>query len=215
MAAIAIIDDNIEQSNSLKLALSQYLENFNCPLNVITQFPFNEFNNYFEFIEQNEVCVLILDERLNNHSSDKNGPVDYKGNQLVSVIREKLKDFPIFSITTFSDDEDLLSKESEFEFILPRDKFVEEGNNYVPKIIRAAQRYLESNIKELNEFGKLTKEIAGGNSNPEKIKRLEALQLKLELPIVDFNERKDWLDQYESQINDLIKLKKEIQKKSK
>ena len=215
MATIAIIDDNPEISESLKIALQQFLENFNSSLKVITQFPFMDVNKYFDFIEQNGICVLILDERLNNQSNDLNGPVDYKGNQLVTVIRERLKDFPIFSITTYSDDEDLLSKLSEFEYILPRDKFVEEGNNYVPIIIRAAHRFLESNINELSEFNKLTKEIAGGDSNPEKIKKLQALQLKLELPYTGFDDRKNWLDQYEIHIAELEQIKKELQNKIK
>lgn len=215
MATIAIIDDNAEISESLKIALEQHLENLNNSFKVITKFPFMDINQYFDFIDQNNVCVLILDERLNNQSNDLNGPVDYKGNQLVTVIRERLKDFPIFSITTYSDDTDLQSKLSEFEFILQRDKFVEEGENYVPIIIRAAQRYLESNLHELNEFNILTKEIAGGNSNPEKIKRLQALQVKLELPITVFDDRKIWLDQYEAHIKELEEIKELLRNKIK
>ena len=213
MAAIAIVDDNVDQSESLKVALKQYLENFKNPLDVITLFPFKDINQYFDFIEQNKVCVLILDERLNNHSSNSDGPVDYKGNQLVTVIRERLKDFPIFSITTYPEDDDLISKTGEFEYILPRYKFVEEGNNYVPIIIRAAQRYLESNLNELNEFSELTKLIAGGENDPIKIARLQALQFKLELPFSGFDDRKNWLDKYESHISELEKIKEELQKK--
>ena len=51
MATIAIIDDNPEISESLKIALQQFLENFNSSLKVITQFPFMDVNKYFDFIE--------------------------------------------------------------------------------------------------------------------------------------------------------------------
>lgn len=212
MSSIAIIDDNVEISETLKLNIKQQLENFNSPFDVITKFPFKDVNDYFEFFTRNNVCVLILDERLNDKSNDLNGPVDYKGNQLVTIIRERLKDFPIFSITTYSDDPDLQSKLSEFEYILPRDKFVEESGSYVPIIIRAANRFLESNLNELSEFNRLTMDIAGGDTDPKKIQQLHALQLKLELPYTGFDDRKNWLDKYEVHIAELEKLKTDLQK---
>jgi hypothetical protein len=212
MSSIAIIDDNVEISETLKLNIKQQLENFNSPFDVITKFPFKDVNDYFEFFTRNNVCVLILDERLNDKSNDMSGPVDYKGNQLVTIIRERLKDFPIFSITTYSDDTDLQSKLSEFEYIVQRDKFVEESESYVPIIIRAANRFLESNRDELSEFNRLTMEIAGGDTDPKKIQQLQALQLKLELPYTGFDDRKNWLDKYEVHIAELEKLKTELQK---
>lgn len=213
MASIAIIDDNIDQSDTLKIALKQYLENLENPLDVITQFPFKDINKYFDFINQNEVCVLILDERLNNQSSEVQEPVDYKGNQLVSIIRERYKDFPIFSVTTYADDDELKEKFSEFEYIIKRDDFVEEGNKYVPIILRAAQRFWESNLNELNEYAILAKEIAGGNNDQEKIKRLKTLQVKLVLPITGFEDRQTWLNEYEQHIKDLEELKKKVETK--
>ena len=213
MASIAIIDDNLDQSDTLKIALKQYLENLENPFEVITQFPFKDINKYFDFIDQNEVCVLILDERLNNQSIGQQEPVDYKGNQLVSIIRERYKEFPIFSVTTYADDEDLKEKFSEFEYIIKRDEFVEEGSKYVPIILRAAQRFLESNLSELDEYARLAKEIAGGDNNPEKIKKLKALQVKLELPITGFEDRQSWLNEYELHIKDLEQLKKKLETK--
>jgi len=213
MSKIAIIDDNADQSETLKTALDEYLSINESDLEVIVQFPFKNTDEYFNFIDKQEICVLLLDEKLNNQSSGENGPVDYRGNQLVTIIRERLKDFPVFSISTFAEDEELKEKFSEFEYIIPRQVFFEEGKKYVPIIIRAAQRYLDTNIKELDEFSKLTREIAQGNTETEKIRRLNALQVKLELPFTGFDDRLNWLDEYENHIKDLETFRKKIEEK--
>ncbi len=212
MPSIAIIDDNLEMSGSLQTILKQHLENLEIDWDVITLFPFSDLNKYFEFIESNEIYALILDEKLNTRSNDDNTPVDYLGSQLVSVLRKRLKDFPIFSITTYPNEDELKDNESEFEFILPREDFANEGSKYVPIIVRAANRYLDSNQRELLEFCNLAKEIAGGNADLEKKERLEILQLKLELPYDGFSERNNWLEEYSHHIKELEKLKEEIQR---
>jgi CheY-like chemotaxis protein len=216
MPQIAIIDDNMDQSGTLKKTLDHYLRKFGSNLTVITQFPFQDIEEYFEFIDQNQVCVLILDERLNDQSGPNTGPVNYKGNQLVTELRERLKDFPIFMVTTYAPDDDLLAKFNQFEYILTRQEITEDeegGQKYVPIIARSGHRYLDSNNKELSEFNELTKLVAAGNKEPEIVSRLKALQVKLELPTTGFNDRKVWLDEYQSHIENLEALKNELWKK--
>lgn len=216
MPQIAIIDDNLDQSGTLKKTLDHYLHKFGSNLAVITQFPFDKIEYYFDFIEANEICVLILDERLNDQSGPDSGPVDYKGNELVSELRKRLKDFPIFMVTTYAPDDDLLAKFNQFEYILTRQEITEDddgGFKYVPIIIRSAQRFLDSNNKELSEFNELTKIVAGGNNDPVVLDRLKALQVKLELPIIGYNDRNAWLDQYEVHIKELESLKQELWQK--
>lgn len=213
MPNIAIIDDNQEQSSTLKTALEHYLKQNKNSFAVIIQFPFKVLEDYFTFIAKNNVCILILDERLNDQSINDEGPVEYKGNQLVTIIRERLKNFPVFMVTTHSQDEEVISKFEEFEYIISRQEFIEEGAKFTPIIIRSAQRYLESNVIELSEYDHLTKGVAGGNNDPEILKRLNALQVKLELPANSFDDRAAWLDEYEMRIKELEKLEAEIAKK--
>jgi len=215
MPQIAIIDDNPEQSSTLKKTLDHYLQKFGSDLTVIIQYPYADIEQYFDFINQNEICVLILDERLNDQTTPEGAPVDYKGNELVGELRKKLKDIPIFMVTTYSPDDDLLAKFSEFEYILTRGEITEEADGYkfVPIIIRSAQRYLDANNEELSEFNELTQKVAAGNSDPSLIQRLEALQVKLELPNSGFDDRKVWLDEYENHIKELEALKNDLQQK--
>lgn len=213
MATIAIIDDNPEQSGTILTNLEIAINEFKSDFKVIASLPFRDTKEYFSFIENNEVCVLILDEKLNDQIIDDSGPIDYKGSQLVTYIREVLKDFPIYSVTNFVAADELKEKESEFEDVIPRRDFIDHTNKYLPRILRAAQKYLKENLEELSEFNSLTKEISGGNQDPELIKKLQALQIKLELPYSGFDDRNAWLIEYESQINSLEELNAIIKSK--
>jgi hypothetical protein len=215
MTKIAIIDDNIDQSGTVKANVELSLEEINSNLEVITSLPFADPNEYFNFIEQNEICVLILDEMLNDQAIDDKGPVEYKGSQLISVLRSKLPNFPIFALTVIPTDDDLKDKYSLYEEIISRKDFYDDPNKYVPKFWRAAQNYLNENTDELSEFNQLAERISGGDNNPELIKRLNALQVKLELPFSGFDDRNSWLSEYERQINLLEELNNQIKEKLK
>ena len=213
MTKIAIIDDNPELRGTLKKAIEHYLKKFGSNLTVIDQYPFCNIGQYFDFIKENDVCLLVLDERLNDQATPEGSPVDYKGHQLVTELRMQLKDFPILMITTYSNEADLLEKENEFEYLLNRDDITlneETANLYIPRVIRSAQRYLDANNKELSEYNILTKRVAAGETSLENIQRLEALQVKLELPSIGFDDRAFWLEQYSKHIEELETLKKEL-----
>lgn len=213
MAKIAIIDDNKDQSGTVLNNIEISLAEMRSDLEVIASVPFKDPNDYFNFIEQNEVCVLILDELLNDQANDETGPVEYKGSDLVTVLRTKLPDFPIFALTVIPTNDDLKDKYSQYEDIISRKEFYDDANKFVPKFWRAAKNYLKENIDEFSEFNTLTMEISGGNKDPELIKKLQALQIKLELPFSGFNDRNLWLNEYEKQIDSLEKLNEIIKSK--
>lgn len=213
MATVAIIDDNPEQSGTILNNLEIAISDFNSDLKAMALLPFKDPNDYFNFIENHNVCALILDEKLNDQSIDENGPIAYIGSQLVTFLREKLKDFPIYSVTNFVAADELKEKESEFEEVIPRRDFIENTNKYFSRILRASKSYLNVNVGELSEFNNLTIAISGGDKNPDLIKRLQAIQVKLELPFSGFNERNAWLKEYENQINSLEKLNELIKSK--
>lgn len=213
---IGIIDDNFDQRETLKLSLGAYLENNESTLEIIDVFPFvtETFQEYFQWIYDENIVCLILDERMHNETEDGKGPVGYRGNQLVSIIRQRIKDMPIYVITSNKSDHELTAKFSEFEDIIERQEFIREGDKYVIRIIRATQRYLEENNSELQEFQKLSEKIASGIYEAKEYDRLLALQTKLHLPLdTQLNDRQEWLDQYEATIVELEKLKDELKLK--
>lgn len=215
MSNIAIIDDNKEQSGTLATTINHYLRELNSDLGVITQTPFHDENDFFSFIHDNDVCVLILDEKLNVVAEDGNTPVDYLGNQLVEKLRKKLKDFPIFMISNYIQDEELQAKFDQFDNMFTRSDLTEneDGKKFIPIIIRSAQRFLKSNNAELSEFNQLTQEIASGDTDQTKMERLRALQVKLQIPFAAFDDRAGWLDKYQEHIAELEALEKELKEK--
>jgi CheY-like chemotaxis protein len=213
---IGIIDDNFDQRETLRLSLGVYLENNDSTFEVIDIFPFvtETFQEYFQWIKDENIVCLIFDERMNNETENGIGPVGYKGDQLVSIIRERFKDIPIYVITSNKGDDELTAKFSEFEDIIERQEFIDEGDKYVNRIIRATQRYLDENKNELQEFQKLSEKIASGKYSDEDYNSLLALQTKLHLPLdTTLNDRQEWLDEYENTIAELEKLKIELKSK--
>jgi len=218
MSKIGIIDDNHDQRETLRRALEVYLENQDSHLEVIDVFPFDTttFIEYFNWIEREEIVCLIFDERMHNETEDGVGPVGYRGNELVTIIRERFKDIPVYVITSNKTDEELIAKFSEFEDIILRQEFIDEGEKYVNRIIRASQRFLEENVEELDEFQNLSELVASGKNSKDDLTRLRALQTKLHLPLdTNLGERKDWLDEYEQRIIELETLKDELESKLK
>ena len=213
MSFIAIIDDDIEQSETVKLNIELGLEEIGSNLKVLTTTPFRRFEDYLLFIEKNDVVVLILDEKLNDQSFDEIGPVDYTGSELIISLRKHLKDIPIFGLTIIHTDEDLLSKYEYFDDIISRADFYENYRKYVPKFWRAAKNFLKETNDGFNEFNQVAKEVSSGNNSPQLINRLQVLQAKLELPFSGFDDRSSWLNEYESLINQLEEINSILRKK--
>lgn len=213
MASIAIIDDNPGHSGTVQNNIELGLLDLNSDLTVITSLPFKNPDDYFAYLIENEVVVLILDEKLNDLPVDDSGPVGYKGSELISYLRLRLPEFPIYALTVIPAEGDLNEKHSEYEDIISRDDFYTNANKYVPKFWRAAKNYLKENANDLSSYNEITQLVAGGNNDPEILKKLQALQLKLELPMSGFDDRNSWLAEYEKQINSLSDLNELIKDK--
>ena len=213
---IAIIDDDKDQRETLRRALGVYLKQQGSSLNVIDIFPFKDFQEYFPWIEKSSISALIFDERLHNQAEEGKDPVGYRGNELVTEIRKKFKDLPIFTVTSHADDADLQAKFGQFDHIIGREDFINDGLKFVSIITRSSQRYLDENQSELTEFGELTKLVASGKSSQEDNQRLNALQVKLNISLSnDLLDREVWLKEYEKHIQNLEGLKKIIEDKLK
>lgn len=213
MANIVIVDDDTDQSETVKMALGYAIEDQGSNLEVLAIIPFQNKEDYFDFIIRNEVCVLILDEKLNDKVNDSGMSVGYLGSDLVTFLRTKLKEFPIFSITNFSEVDELKEKYKEYEDIINRKDFLNQTEMYFPKIWRAAKNFLNENEDELSQFNELTKLIASGNDDPQLIKKIQAIQTKLELPFSGYSERGIWLQEYENQLKSLEDLNALIKSK--
>ncbi|HBG62239.1 MAG: hypothetical protein A2266_02600 [Bacteroidetes bacterium RIFOXYA12_FULL_40_10] len=211
MAKIALVDDSNDQRDTFKKRLSIFLNKRESTLEVVDTFPFSDISKYFKWIIDEDIIALILDEKLHIESQVGSTPVDYNGSDLVVKIRNIFKDIPIFTLTNYSTDEELLRNFSQFEYILSKDNFTQ---MHVDIILRACQRYICENQKQLSLFDDITRKIASGYAVDSDFEILKALQIKLQLPIsTNLKDKEDWLREYEKQISALEQIKNDLESK--
>jgi len=213
MVKIAIVDDNREQRETSAIRLRLFLKELNSYLEVIDIFPFEKYSDYYGFIDIENVIALIIDEKLYNDSQEDKEPVEYNGSDLVSVLRERYKYIPVFTLTNFPTDDELLENVNEFDSIFYKKEF---SIKQVEIIHRACQRYLMENQLELSLYNELTKKVASGKAESGDIEKLNALQQKLEIPLSsELKDREIWLKEFEKQIDILEEIKVKLENKLK
>lgn len=213
MAKIALVDDNKDQRDTNKIRLNLFLKQLKSDLGVIDIFPFSDRSEYYRFIDAEDIVAIIVDEKLYNDSQPNIPPVDYNGSDLVLDIRKRYKDIPFFTLTNYPEDQVLQEKINEYDYIFSKKEFT---IKQVQIIQRACQRYLNENENELKEYSNLTKKIASGDREPADLEKLKALQEKLNIPFsTDLTDRKEWLEEFEKQLNLLIEIKAKLEKRLK
>jgi hypothetical protein len=211
MEKILIVDDNKDQRETNRIRLQLFLRQLNSSLEVVDIFPFDKFNPYLSYIENENVIAIVLDEKLYNDSQPDKAPVEYNGSDIVSFLRTVYKYIPIFTLTNFPEDQILQDKINEYDYIFSKKEFT---IKQVEIIQRACQRFLLENQKELSEFNDLTIKIASGLANNDEVEKLKAIQQKLNLPTdYSLQNREEWLQEFEEQIRALESLKKSLETK--
>lgn len=175
MPNIGIVDDREAHRTTVAKNVAMYLSE---PWGELNVFPFQSMGEYLSWIQEEEIAALIVDERL--HEDAKSGQsVDYNGNKLANYLRKNLPDFPIFVVTTHADDQDLQDSKADVDDIINRDKFNEEPETFVRRIVRAGQRFFEQYQSELNQLAQLSEKIAIGQATQADSNQLLALQAKI------------------------------------
>ncbi|VAW35541.1 hypothetical protein MNBD_CHLOROFLEXI01-3445 [hydrothermal vent metagenome] len=215
MSVIGIVDDRDDvraiMLDNVRLALPDGWE-------AIDISPWNSLDNYPSWISQEEIVALIIDERL-NEVANASGAVDYEGHDLVDYMRQHMPEFPIFVVTSYKEDAlELGERFKDVEDIIERNQFYERSSDYIPRIIRAGQRYLQTFERELAELGDFAKKSAiGEDSSTEEHERAKAIQTKIEtaFPIENIASRGELLSQMEQLIAELETLKTDIEQQAK
>lgn len=147
MPKITIVDDRKDFRTTLKRKIEAFfIKSKLKDWEVMDISPFQNKSEYFPWLLENDVVVLILDERLQENIEESES-VNYKGSELIEEIRRHLKEFPVYAITNYSRDPDLQSKFPLFDEILDRDSFYSKADEYITRFIRSGQRYIQSHNK--------------------------------------------------------------------
>lgn len=212
MAGICIIDDRVDIRETLENKIRLIFLKNKIDWQIVSKDPFPDKMEYLSFINENDIGVLILDERLHEVSNGNNS-VEYNGSQLITFLRQYLKDYPIYSVTSYHLDNDLDIQFSEFDEIIARDTFYSKPEEYVARFIRAGNRFLENHSEQLLRLSILSELIAKGTATDDNLKELRIVQENLNIPFSDygFPHRENWLEDYEKNISELSSLNNEIE----
>lgn len=204
MPAIGIIDDRKDIRETLRMSVNLEL---NAPWKTLDIHPLKSLEEYLSWITENEIAVMLLDERLHEQGLKGKNSVNYDGHDLVDYLRKRFKTLPIFVITAFSDDEDLQQRFGEVEGIISRQEFTEKAKVFVARFIRAGQKFVETFEAELQELSEKAQKIAQGKATKSDKQRAMAIREKMNMafPLEEYTDRNEWLVKFENKLKELEK----------
>jgi hypothetical protein len=205
MPSIAIVDDRNDQRETLKslIDLGDHGE-----WEIIADNPLNNLDDYPSWIRESDVSVLVLDEKLN----ETNLNISYSGHELVDFIRSRIPDLPIFIVTSWIEVEEIKSRFKDVEDIIYRHDFVTTPQNYIPRFLRAGQKFSSVFKEELSNLSTISKRIVEQRATPDEIEKAKAIKskLSLEFDVDTLNSKSELLKKFDIELKEFKKLKDEI-----
>ncbi|HEY1248975.1 MAG TPA: hypothetical protein VGE97_08320, partial [Nitrososphaera sp.] len=186
MPAIGIIDDRKDHRTTLARAVSvsipKEFEDVGWTVNDSSPLP--NINDYSAWLTENDIAVLIVDEKLTEQTRAGVKHVTYEGHNIVDFLRRRIPDFPIYVVTAYPEESAVLARFKDVEEVFDRKTFTANAMKTVPRLIRAGQRYFDSFRQQLTELSELSKKIATGKETSADIARIKALQTFLQMPFI-------------------------------
>ena len=214
MKTIGLVDDKESQREAFKLKLALRLETLNPDWEVTDTSPFKDMQEYISWISENEISVLIIDERLNEGMLADGTHVGYYGSELVKELRLAYSDIPIFCITSYEITKELKESVKHFNLTLNRANFDLDMDNYLNLFIRSGQSFYKEFQLELEKISEISKKIALGIENQNDVDELKGLQARVNIPFSNILvNREVWLKEYEAKIKELTDISNEVNKK--
>ncbi len=205
MKNIGLIDDKDRSRRAFMLKINLVLEKTYPDWKILDSKPFADPNEYRQWILENDISVLITDERLDEEKLVDGTFVKYFGSDLVKNLRDFLKDLPVYCITNIEITEKLKNSLSYFNLILSRSKFDAEMENYLNLFIKSGISFYNEFSKELARLGELSAKIASDTFTQDDIDEMQALQTSLIVPHItdDLLNREKYLEELEGKINEI------------
>jgi len=213
---IAVIDDRADARTLVVSVIEDAISNLEVTdkWSVLSAPPLPTLDDYTNWVNDERVGILVIDERLGEIPDASGKAANYTGSDLVSLLRTQNKEMPIYGVTSYPDDTSLKEHFALFNEVVKRDDFTAKAAQYVERFLRMYKNFLEVNEKELSELSKISKKLALGTATTAEKKRARAIQENLEIPLttVAITSRKEWLDEYQKTIEDFKKLQKDAAK---
>ncbi len=211
MPAIGLIDDRREHRTTARHLLE---EGLGSGWRVVDTEPLPRLEDYPSWIHENQIAVLVLDERLHEQALDSEGHVDYDGHSLVDFFRLTDASFPIFILTSFREDDEVQQRFGAVEDIIRRTDFMDAdlAKQYAARMVRAAHRFLQTFERELAKLSETAARVASGTADTEDLQMVKALQSKIGLAFPQgLSDRSNWISSIEGKLVEFAALRREIE----
>jgi DNA-binding NarL/FixJ family response regulator len=166
--------------------------------------------DYPDWLVQNNVGVLLVDQRLNEEVPAGTEPVTYKGSDVLQTVRRAMPGFPLVVLTAYSNDEDLVASKGKADYVLGRPAFLIEMKDHVERLVRHATDFLATFEVQLAEFTALAQKKAQGQTTAADQVRLGALQGLFDWP-AGRSPKDEAFDQLEERLRLLEALKQKAE----
>lgn len=141
MPSIGVIDDRPDIRSIVvdALTLAPALAD---SWNIVSANPLSRLEDYPSWIAEHKISVLIIDERLNESANPSEVAVSYYGHDLVKYLRSRMGNFPIFVVTSYSNDVELRKRFGDVEDIIDRTRFMRDADSYATRFARSTDLYI-------------------------------------------------------------------------
>lgn len=178
MPVIALVDDRSEPRTTIARMMRRSMRGTDWE--VIDIAPFEALADYPSWIRENEISVMVLDERLNEIADDSDGAVGYAGHNLAVFLRNTIPDLPQFIVTNVPDTPELGDAAGTLDAIIQRADFRNKSDIYVQRMMRAGVSFAERFKSELHALDEISKAVVQGEASDEQLFNLGALRGKMQ-----------------------------------
>ncbi|MFA5011258.1 MAG: hypothetical protein WC644_04820 [Ignavibacteria bacterium] len=212
MKSIGIIDDRTDvletTSNAIRSVLTDEFQDWSL---IATQ-PFEKLDEYRSWIIENDLGVIVIDQKLNENKVKEKYFSPFLGNQIINNIWGNFKDLPIFGLTNYSVEAMNDVKAITYD-IIERPKFTSNIETYVRMFVKSGENFYKLNRDKLERLSELAEIIALGNATDRDKTEAKGLQLDLQIPhfASDAISHEEYIRKLEKNLNEIKDFKSKIE----
>ena len=192
MPTIGVIDDRQEVRSLAKSRLERALGTV-APQDgweVVTSPPLGALEDYAGWLSENDVAVLLLDQRL-DESHEMERP--YSGSDILNIVHPRMFDLPVYYFTA-APDATVEAGATRVRAVLDQQEFFDNTNPWVEEFVREGTRYEQQLARKLSRLGELSERAATGEAQPEELEEATSLRQELQLPFESSSATKERTD---------------------
>lgn len=206
MNTIGVLDDRPDEADTTKTIIARNLNDANWT--VVNVPLLASPAEVVEWLGTKRVNVLVVDQKLNDNASN---PVNYSGHEVIQEIRRRLPDLPVYMLTAYGDNPEVVGSLGAMEELVPRGGLGQQASVLVPRMKRAGETFEHRFRQSLSRISQLSQKRAVSSLSANEKRELEALQLSLSLPDRS-NSRTEILPELENEVKKLDQLRQKAEK---